>query len=96
MADRDAELPNAKRPKVDSGDLTEEEVRHLATAQHSDEALDKPDEGAPSNTATNENFADDAQASTDLPRCSGKKRKVALYIAYIGAGYYVSNTCTFN
>ena len=89
MADSDAGLPNAKRPKLESDNLTEEEVMQLPTAQQSQETLDKPAENAQTNSANNEDMADVAQASTELPRCSGKKRKVALYVAYIGTGYYV-------
>lgn len=82
----DAVLPAAKLQKSTVGDVTEGKAMDAIThPQQVDQSSIKVNQDATNTAAGSASVTPDAGGPT-----GGKKRKVALYIAYIGAGYYVS------
>ena len=88
MADDNAGLPAAKLQKPAAGDVTiGTSMQAVTEPPQADAAAVHPNESSFQHARS----ADANGSVVDGPT-GGKKRKVALYVAYIGAGYYVSLT----
>ena len=86
MTDTDSAAPAAKLQKVTVGDVT------VASSVQMQEVLSEPVSAVSSaaQVADVDGAPPSAAASAASQIDGGKKRKVALYVAYIGAGYHVS------
>ena len=88
MVEDNALLPATKLRKATQGDVTEAKAMQAVTGP---EQLDQtPASIQQEKPVVNGEASSIATPDTSIPS-GGKKRKVALYIAYIGAGYYVSS-----
>ncbi len=88
MTDVSTSAPAAKLHKATTGDVT------AATLVQAEMQSEKP-ETVQSETNVKAEFPLDGQVPAPAivaagQKDGGKKRKVALYVAYIGAGYHVS------
>ena len=88
MTDDNAGLPAAKLQKPAAGDVT------IGTSTQAVTEPPQADAAAvlPIESSIQHATSADANGSVVDGPTGGKKRKVALYVAYIGAGYYVSLT----
>ena len=88
MVEASASLPANKLHKATEGDVTEAKAMQTVTEpQAIDQTPASIRQGTP---VVNGGSSNVAAPDTSIPS-GGKKRKVALYVAYIGAGYYVSS-----
>lgn len=91
MTDTDCAAPAAKLQKVTVGDV------EVASSVKMHEVLPEPGSGISSaaQAADVNGVPPSGAAVAASQNDGGKKRKVALYVAYIGAGYHVS-ACSAN